>query len=113
MEFVSPEGEQRWAAFVRAASRAVVGLDFDGTLSPIVDDPEAAHIHPDASDVLVDLAGVVRAVAVITGRPARQVLDLGGLEAVGNLLGGKGNDLYVFGQYGNERWSSTQRRILS
>src|SRR3954454_2877408 len=112
MEFVSPEGQQRWAAFVRAASRAVVGLDFDGTLSPIVDDPEQAHIHPDASDVLVDLAGVVAAVAVITGRPARQALDLGGLEEVGNAIGDAGKELYLFGQYGNERWSSTNRRVI-
>ena len=113
MEFTSPEGEQKYAALVRAAGRAVVGLDFDGTLAPIVDDPEQAHIHPEAADVLVDLAEVVAAVAVITGRPARQALDLGGLEAVGNTIGDHGKELYLFGQYGNERWSSTRRRIIS
>jgi trehalose 6-phosphate phosphatase len=91
----------------------VVGLDFDGTLSPIVDDPEKAHIHPEASDVLVELAGQVAAIAVITGRPARQALDLGGLEDVGNAVAAAGKELYLFGQYGNERWSSTQRRIVS
>ena len=83
MEFTSAEGERRWAALVRAAASTIVGLDFDGTLSPIVDDPAAAHIHPEASDVLVALAEQVAAVAVITGRPARQALDLGGLEEVG------------------------------
>ena len=113
MEFTSPEGEQRYAALVRAASRAVVGLDFDGTLAPIVDDPEKAHIHPEAGEVLVDLAEVVRAVAVITGRPARQALDLGGLETVGRTIGDRGKELYLFGQYGDERWSSTGRRIIS
>jgi trehalose 6-phosphate phosphatase len=91
----------------------VVGLDFDGTLSPIVDDPEAAHIHDDASDMLLELAREVAAVAVITGRPARQVLDLGGLEDVGEALRSADADLYVFGQYGNERWSSGSRRIIS
>ena len=35
VEFVSAEGEQRYAALVRAAEGAVIGLDFDGTLSPI------------------------------------------------------------------------------
>jgi trehalose 6-phosphate phosphatase len=50
---------------------------------------------------------------VITGRPARQALDLGGLEHVGNAVGDSGKELYVFGQYGNERWSSTNRRIIS
>ena len=113
MEFTSPEAEDRYAALVRAARTAVVGLDFDGTLSPIVDDPERAHIHPDARDVLVDLADVVAAVAVITGRPARQALDLGGLEEVGTAIGDAGKELYVFGQYGNERWSSTRHRIVS
>ena len=63
--------------------------------------------------MLVDLAEVVAAVAVITGRPARQALDLGGLEEVGNAIGEHGKELYLFGQYGNERWSSTRRRIVS
>jgi trehalose 6-phosphate phosphatase len=113
MEFTSRDGERRYAELVRAAPRCIVGLDFDGTLSPIVDDPEAAHIHPEASDVLVDLATQVAAVAVITGRPARQVLDLGGLEEVGVAIADAGKELYVFGQYGNERWSSTNRRVIS
>ena len=91
----------------------MVGLDFDGTLAPIVDDPEAAHIHPDAPGVLTALAGAVRAVAVITGRPARQALALGGLDQVGDAIGGDGRELYLFGQYGNERWSSTNRRVVS
>ena len=106
-------GEDRYDAFVRAAATGIVGLDFDGTLSPIVDDPERAHIHPDAREVLVDLAGVVRGIAVITGRPARQVLDLGGLEDVGAAVADAGSELFVFGQYGTERWSSTRRRIVS
>lgn len=113
MEFTSSEGEAKYAALVRAASRAVVGLDFDGTLSPIVDDPERARIHPEAREVLVDLAAEVAAIAVITGRPARQALDLGGLEEVGDAVAEAGKQLYLFGQYGNERWSSTQRRIIS
>ena len=113
MEFTSVEGEQRYAALVRAAPSCVVGLDFDGTLSPIVDDPAEAHIHPDASAVLVDLATQVLAVAVVTGRPARQALALGGLEEVGNAVGDAGKELYLFGQYGNERWSSTNRRVVS
>lgn len=113
MEFASPEGEQKYAALVRAASRAVVGLDFDGTLSPIVDDPAQARIHPEARAVLVDLAAEVNAIAVITGRPARQALDLGGLEEVGDAVAAAGKELFVFGQYGNERWSANRRRIIS
>jgi trehalose 6-phosphate phosphatase len=113
MEFGSTTGQQEYAALVRAADDLVIGLDFDGTLAPIVEDPELAHIHPDADDVLVKLAEQVRAVAVITGRPARQVLALGGLEEVGNDVGEHGRELFVLGQYGNERWTSTDRRVIS
>jgi trehalose 6-phosphate phosphatase len=113
VEFTSSAGEERYAALVARAADVVVGLDFDGTLAPIVDDPEAAHIHPDAPEVLTALADAVRAVAVITGRPARQALALGGLDQVGDAIGGAGRELYLFGQYGNERWSSTNRRVVS
>ena len=113
MEFVSSGGEQEYAAVVRAADRLVLGLDFDGTLAPIVEDPAEAHIHPDAGQVLTDLAAQVRAVAVVTGRPARQVLALGGLDEVGNGIGESGRELFVLGQYGNERWTSTDRRVIS
>lgn len=113
MVFASAAAEGRYAALVRAAADSVIGLDFDGTLAPIVEDPELAHIHPDAAEVLVALAAQVRAVAVVTGRPARQALDLGGLEELADAVHAAGKDLYVFGQYGNERWSSAQRRIVS
>lgn len=113
MQFSSLEGERRYDALVRAAGASVIGLDFDGTLAPIVDDPTQAHIHEDAREVLVELAAEVAAIAVITGRPARQALDLGGLEEVGDAVRAVGKDLLLFGQYGNERWTSRQRRIVS
>jgi trehalose 6-phosphate phosphatase len=113
VRFTSSAAEDRYAALVATASSSVVGLDFDGTLAPIVDDPESAHIHPDAPEVLLELSGAVRAVAVITGRPARKVLALGGLDEVGREIGERGRELFVFGQYGFERWSSTQRRVVS
>ncbi|UUZ57749.1 trehalose-phosphatase [Nocardioides sp. B-3] len=49
----------------------------------------------------------------MTGRPARRVPALGGLDEVGDAIGDHGKELFVFGQYGNERWSSTQRRVIS
>lgn len=113
MELRSSEAARRYDALVAAASSAVVGLDFDGTLSPIVEDPEAARIHPDAGEVLTALAAQVAGIAVITGRPARQVLALGDLDEVGNRIAETGRDLHVFGQYGNERWASTSPRIVS
>jgi trehalose 6-phosphate phosphatase len=113
VRFTSPDAQQRYAALVAAARSVVVGLDFDGTLAPIVDDPDAARIHPDAPQVLLELSEVVRAVAVVTGRPARKVLALGGLDDVGERIGEAGRELFVFGQYGFERWSSTNRRVVS
>ena len=111
MEFTSADGEQKYAAFVAAAADALVAFDFDGTLSPIVEDPTRAHIHPEAGKALVALSEKVKAIAVVTGRPARQVLDLGGLEEVADEIAERGKDLHVCGQYGNERWSSSQRVI--
>jgi trehalose 6-phosphate phosphatase len=96
----------------RPADAAAV-VDFDGTLSPIVENPEVAVIHHDAPDVLADLSAQVCAVAVLTGRPARQVLALGGLDDVGDAIGESGRELVVLGQYGNERWSSNARRVVS
>jgi trehalose 6-phosphate phosphatase len=102
-----------YAALVRAGDGLLVALDFDGTLAPIVDDPAAALIHRDSHDVLVGLAARVRAVAVLTGRPARQVLALGGLDEVGDAIGESGRELVILGQYGNERWTSNARRVVS
>jgi trehalose 6-phosphate phosphatase len=113
MEFNSATGGERYAAVVRSRDRLLVGLDFDGTLAPIVEDPAAAAIHRDGREVLTGLADQVRAVAVVTGRPVRQVLALGGLDQLGEALGEAGGELAVLGQYGNERWSSTSPRIFS
>ncbi len=107
------EGADRYQALVRAAPRTVVGLDFDGTLAPIVDDPTEARIHPDAGTVLLDLATEIAAIAIITGRPARQALHLGDLEEVGRHIHAAGKELFLFGQYGNERWTAETQRIVS
>lgn len=113
MEFRSASGAQSYDDVVRIGDRLLVALDFDGTLSPIVDDPEVALIHERAGDLLVALSARVRTIAVLTGRPARQVLALGGLDEVGDAIGESGRELVVLGQYGNERWSSSGRRVVS
>ena len=113
MEFRSAVGAAQYEAVVRAGRRILVALDFDGTLSPIVDDPDVAHIHPEAGEVLDALAAEVRTIAVITGRPARQVLALGGLDEVGDAIAEHNRELVVLGQYGNERWTSFERRVVT
>lgn len=102
-----------WADLLAAPERLVVGLDFDGTLAPIVDDPDAARIHPAAPDLLVRLAALTGGVAVVTGRPVRQVIELGDLDDVGARVHAAGGRFAVLGQYGNERWDAGVRRIVS
>ncbi len=113
MEFTSAGARDRYDGLVAGLDEVVIGLDFDGVLSPIVEDPTQAHIHVDAARVLSDLSELVRAVAVITGRPAGQALELGRLAELGDAIGEHGKELFVLGQYGNERWSSTERRVVS
>lgn len=66
-----------WLTRVRAAPD-VAGIlsDFDGTLSPIVDDPAAARPIDGAAEVLADLARRYRRVAVISGRPVSFLVPL-------------------------------------
>jgi trehalose 6-phosphate phosphatase len=60
-------------------AKAAVLTDFDGTLSPIVDDPAAAVAGPGAVEVLGALAERAALVGVVSGRPvdvlARHVPD--------------------------------------
>lgn len=94
---VTPEGRAGLAALLGDPGRALVALDFDGTLSPIVADPAAARAHPGAGPALREVAAVAGTLAVITGRPAASAVDLGGFEAVPGLI--------VLGHYGLERWA--------
>jgi trehalose 6-phosphate phosphatase len=62
-------GDDALGPFVERPADAAVVLDFDGTLSPIVADPADARPLPGAADALVDLAGRLGLVAVMSGRP--------------------------------------------
>jgi trehalose 6-phosphate phosphatase len=97
----TPEGKEALAALLARPARAVVALDFDGTLSPIVPDPERARAHPGAVAALRRLAPHLRAVAVVTGRPAGVAVRYGGFAGVPEL-----DRLVVLGHYGAERWDA-------
>ncbi|WP_406507487.1 trehalose-phosphatase [Streptomyces sp. NBC_00212] len=94
-------GRDGLAAIVARPERAVVAIDFDGTLAEIVADPEQARAHPDAVPALVALAPHVASVAVVTGRPAGVAVRYGGFAGVGGL-----EHLVVLGHYGAERWDA-------
>jgi trehalose 6-phosphate phosphatase len=62
-------GDDRLAPWLRRPDRAGLLTDFDGTLSPIVDDPATAAPLPGAAHTLARLARRYAQVAVISGRP--------------------------------------------
>lgn len=99
----TPAGRAGLNALLRRPREALIGLDFDGTLAPIVPDPRDARAHPDAVPVLTRLAPAIRALAVITGRPAAEAIAYGGLDAVPGLI--------LLGHYGWQRWQDGELTV--
>ncbi|MBA0053897.1 trehalose-phosphatase [Streptomyces sp. AJS327] len=100
------DGRAGLDAILAAPHRAVVALDFDGTLAPIVSDPEQARPHPEVLPALARLAPALGALAVVTGRSARTAVRYGGFAGVPGL-----ERLTVLGAYGAERWSAATGRF--
>ncbi|MEU9197559.1 trehalose-phosphatase [Streptomyces hundungensis] len=98
---VTQYGRDGLAAILARPERAVIAVDFDGTLAEIVADPEQARAHPDAVPALAALAPHVASVAVVTGRPAGVAVRYGGFAGVPGL-----EHLVVLGHYGAERWDA-------
>ncbi|KFG02665.1 trehalose phosphatase [Streptomyces scabiei] len=105
---VTPAGRDALDAILDRPGRTVIALDFDGTLAPIVPDPEQARAHPDAVAVLAALAPKVASVAVVTGRPAGVAVRHGGFAGVPGL-----EHLVVLGHYGAERWDAVTGTVTA
>ncbi|MFI0165044.1 trehalose-phosphatase [Streptomyces sp. NPDC017082] len=101
-------GRDGLAALLARPRSALIGLDFDGTLAPIVADPEQARAHPEAVPVLAALAPEVASVAVITGRPPEVAVRYGGFADVPGL-----EHLTVLGHYGAERWDAATGTVTA
>jgi trehalose 6-phosphate phosphatase len=84
------------AALLADPASALIALDFDGTLAPIVERPSDARLAVGGYDVLRSLASRIGALAVISGRAAADVVSLGGLDGFAGLR--------VLGHYGLQRW---------
>lgn len=95
------QGERFIEAFVEDPGSALLALDFDGTLAPIVDDPEDSRMHEESAAALAALGPKVARMAIVTGRGVEAVRRLGRLDSRGGL-----DSLVVLGQYGVERWDA-------
>jgi len=81
------------AALLEAPSASAVVTDFDGTLAPIVADPDVAAPLPEAPAVLGSLARRFAVVGVVSGRPASFLAER---------LAGAGPGVRLVGVYGLE-----------
>lgn len=86
--------------------RAVVGIDFDGTLAPVSPHPRDARIDPAAVHELRRIAEAGATVAVVTGRSVESLLEVAGaeLEMIPRLV--------IEGLYGAEHFSNGVLRTV-
>jgi trehalose 6-phosphate phosphatase len=94
------DGRAGLAALIADPARALIALDFDGTLAPIVEDPAAARATVAAASAVRRLARLTGTVAIITGRPAADAARFAGVADV--------PDVTVLGHYGRQRWERGQ-----
>jgi trehalose 6-phosphate phosphatase len=80
------------APLLRTARLGII-TDFDGTLSPIIDDPAASAIAPASKAALTAMQPKLALLAVVSGRGAADIHRMTGIEAA----------VYV-GNHGMERW---------
>lgn len=82
---LSPQNLEVLAQF--ASSDLLLAFDFDGTLAPIVDEPNAAKMRPRTRELLVRVARLYPCI-VVSGRAAADVRErvrgAGMLEVIGN-----------------------------
>ena len=97
----TPWSDATFQAVLDGPQETLIGLDFDGTLAPIVDNPEHAFADPASVAALARIGPLLGTVAVITGRPVRTAVQLGGFRGRPGL-----ERLVVLGQYGVERWDA-------
>jgi trehalose-phosphatase len=76
--------------------RLLVACDYDGTLSPIVENPENARPQPESVGALRSLAGLHETTAaVISGRALRDLATLSRLPAEVHLVGSHGSEFDI------------------
>lgn len=98
------------AAAVADPRHTVVGLDFDGTLAPLVPDPDDSRPLPGTVEVLARIGAAGVTVVVVTGRSPQVAARLLGLttSVPAGLRG-----LVVHGHYGLQTWSAADGSLTS
>ena len=96
---MSGPGPATALGMIEDLSQAVIGVDFDGTLSPVTPHPRDARLDPAAADELRRLAEAGATVGIITGRGVESLLDVAATELA------EIPHLVIEGMYGAERWS--------
>ena len=84
---------------ILGAGRLGLFSDFDGTLTPLFDDPRDTTLSPTTRDTLGELSKKVDLVAVVSGRDVRTLREMVGLESV----------TYI-GNHGLEEWRTGGER---
>ncbi len=105
---ITSAGATGLAAIAADPATCLAAFDYDGVLAPIVPDPTKARPHPRILEAMAGLGTHVGGLAVITGRPARVAVDLGGLADAPGL-----DSLVVVGHYGLERWDAATGELTA
>lgn len=87
---------RRALSTVARTPRLLVASDYDGTMAPIVNDPEKAYPHAESVRALRALAGLAATTAaVISGRALKDLATLSRLPAEVQLVGSHGSEFDV------------------
>lgn len=91
-----PSELRRAIVQIARTPRLLVACDYDGTLAPIVEDPEKARPLPESVGALRSLAGLHETTtAVISGRALRDLATLSRLPSEVHLVGSHGSEFDV------------------
>lgn len=99
MKHTAGPAAEAFAALAADPGRALICLDYDGTLAPIALDPAQARPQPGVHEVLARLARTFGTVAVVTGRPAADAAAMLALDRP------EAPEVRVLGLYGREEWT--------
>jgi trehalose 6-phosphate phosphatase len=113
------EGQSTYAAFLdrvrtATAKERVLLLDYDGTLAPFNTNRDRAFPYPEVPPLLLEIIDAGTSVVLVSGRPAREVVLLSGVQPHPEIWGSHGLErLKADGEYEVAELSETQQLGLS